>query len=133
MNGTRDLVVQLKGRAPATVVHTMPQPGLNEARLAARTCTRASLDNEKANSKGKVRVECAAAIHFMWNMGWEKVMDAYMPTTPQCEGASSRRKKLGVDVQNMVGEFCKHASTCVFAWHSARFSGADLGRLGAIA
>ena len=76
INETRDLVVQLTGKAPATVARTMLQPVLNEVRLAARTCTCASLNNDKANSQGKVRMECAAAIHFMRNRGWEKVMDA---------------------------------------------------------
>ena len=74
VNGTRDLVVQLTGKAPATVARTMLQPVLDEARLAARTCTRASLNNDKANSKGKVRMECAAAIHFKRNRGWEKII-----------------------------------------------------------
>ena len=76
INGARDLVVQLTGKAAATVARTMLQLVLDEARLAARTCTRASLNNDKANSKGKVRMECAAAIHFMRNRGWEKVIDA---------------------------------------------------------
>ena len=76
VNGTRDLVVQLTGKAAATVARTMLQPVLDEARLAARTCTRASLNNDKANSKGKVRMECAAPIHFMRNRGWEKIIDA---------------------------------------------------------
>ena len=76
VNGMRDLVVQLTGIAPATVARTMLQPVLDEARLAARTCTRASLNNDKANRKGKVRMECAAAIHFMRNRGWEKIIDA---------------------------------------------------------
>ena len=76
INGTRDLVVELTGNTPATVARTMLQPVLDEARFAARTCTRASLNNDKANSKGKVRMDCAAAIHFMRNRGWEKVMDA---------------------------------------------------------
>ena len=76
INGTRDLVVQLTGKAPATVARTMLQPVLDEARLAARTCTRASLNNDKANSKGKVRMECAAAIHFMRNRGCDKIIDA---------------------------------------------------------
>ena len=65
INGTRDLVAQLTGKAPAIVAHTMLQPVLDEATLAARTCTRASLNNEKANNKGKVRMEYDAAIHFM--------------------------------------------------------------------
>ena len=41
INGTGDLVVQLIGKAPATVARTMPQPILDEARLAAKSCTRA--------------------------------------------------------------------------------------------
>ena len=76
INGTRDLVVQLTEKAPATVARTMVQPVLDEARLAARTCTRASLNNDKANSEAKLRMECAAAIHFMRNRGWEKIIDA---------------------------------------------------------
>ena len=76
INGTRDLVLQLTGKAPANVARTMLQPVLDEARLAARTCTRASLNNDKANGKGKVRMECATAIHFMRNRGWEKIIDA---------------------------------------------------------
>ena len=76
INETRDLVVQLTHKASATVARTMPQPILDEARLAARTCTRASLSNEKANSKRRVRMECVAAIHFMTNRGWEKVINA---------------------------------------------------------
>ena len=67
INGTRGLVVQLTSKAPAAVVGTMLQPVLDEARLAARTCTRASLNNDKANTKGNVRMECVAAIHFMRN------------------------------------------------------------------
>ena len=76
INATRDLVVQLTRKAPATVARTMLQPVLDEARLAARTCTRASLNNDKAGSKGRVRMGCAAAIHFMQNRGWEKILDA---------------------------------------------------------
>ena len=45
----------------------------------------------------------------------------------RCQAASSRSKKLGVGVQNVVGQFGKHV--CAFAWRSAWFSGADLGRL----
>ena len=76
INETRDLVVQLTSKAPATVAHNMLQTNFDEARLAAKTCTLASVNNEKANSKGKVMMECAAAIHLMRNKGWEKVLDA---------------------------------------------------------
>ena len=104
MNGTWDLVVQLTGKAPPTVARTMLQLNLDEARLAARTGTRASLNNDKANSKGKVRMECAAAIHFMRKQGSGEG-NGCLPPTPQCEAASSRWKKFGVGVQNMVREF----------------------------
>ena len=49
---------------------------LDEARLAAKTCTGPSLNNEKVSNKGKVRLECAFAAHFMQNKRWEKVIDA---------------------------------------------------------
>ena len=114
LNGTRDLVVQLTGKAPASVARTMLQPVLDEAPLAAQTCSRASLNNDKANSKGKVRMGCAAAIHFMQNRGWEKVMDACL-------------QHPGLRQHQVWWENC--ASMCVFAWRSAWFSGADFGRL----
>ena len=75
INGTRDLVVQLTGNAPTIVACTMLQPILDQARVVAKTCMRASLSNEKAKSKRKVRMEFVAAIHFMRNRGWEKVID----------------------------------------------------------
>ena len=101
------------------------QPLFDEARFAARTCTRASLNNDKANSKGKVRMECAAAIHFMWNRGWEKVMHACL------QHPSVRQHQVGEKSWESV---CKtwwesFAGICVFAWRSAWFSGANLGRL----
>ena len=125
VNGTRDLVVQLTGKAPATVARTMLQPVLDEARLAARTCTCASLNSDKANSKGKVRMECAAAIHFMRNRGWEKIIDACL------EQPSVRQHQVGGKSWESV---CKawwenFASMCVYGWRSAWFSGANLGRL----
>ena len=79
--GTRDLVVQFTSKASASVARTMLQPVFDEARLAARTCTHASSNNEKANSNGKVRMECAATIHFMRNTGWGKVTDACLQHT----------------------------------------------------
>ena len=125
INGTRDLVVQLTGKAPANVARTMLQPVLDEARLAARTCTRASLNNHKENSKGKVRMDRAAAIHFMRNRGWEKIIDACL------EQPSVRQHQVGGKSWESV---CKtwwenFASMCVYAWRSAWFSKADLGRL----
>ena len=125
-NGTRDLVVQLIGQAPATVAQTILQPILDETRLAPKTCTRASLNNEKANSKGKVRMECAAAVvHFMWNKGWEKVIDACLqhPSVGQHQVA-------GKSWESVCKTWWQNfASMCMFAWRSAWFSGANVGRL----
>ena len=74
-----------------------------------------------ATCKGKVRMECAAAIHFMWNRGWERVIDACL------QHPSVRQHQVGgkswESVCNTWWE--KFASMCAFAW----FSGADLGRL----
>ena len=124
INGTRDPVVQLTGKAPATLACTMLQPVLDEARLAAQTCTRASLNNDKANSKGKVRMECAAAIQFMRNTGRDKIIDACLQ--PQCGAASSRGKRW----ESVCKRWWENtASMCVYAWRSTWLSGADLGRL----
>ena len=125
INGTRDVVVQLTGKAPATVARTMLQPILDEARLAAKTCTRASLNNEKPNNKGIVRMECAAVIHFMRNKGWEKVINACLqhPSVWQHQVAG----KSWESVCNTWWE--NFASMCVFIWRSAWLSAADLGRL----
>ena len=127
INGTRELVVQLKYKAPAVVARTMLQPVSDEARLDSRTCTRASLNNQKANtkSKGKVRMECAAAIHFMRNRRWEKVMDACLqhPSVRQ-------HQVVGKNCESVWKTWWENfASRCVFAWRSAWFSGADLGWL----
>ena len=129
INRTRDLVVQLIGKPPATVARTMPQAILDEARLVARTCTRASLNNDKGNSKGKVRMECVVAIHFMRSRGWEKVIDACL------QHPSVREQQVeGKSWESVCKTWWENfASMCVYAWRSAWFFGADLGRLRTIA
>ena len=125
INGTLDLVVQLTGKAPATMARTMLQPILDEAQLAARTCTRASLNNPKANGKGKVSMDCAAAINFMQNRAWEKVMDACLqhPSLRQHQVAGKSWQSV---CKTWWGNF---ASMFEFVWRSAWFSEAYLGRL----
>ena len=70
-------------------------------------------------------MECAAAIHFMRNRGWEKVMDACL------QHPSVRQNQVAGQSWESVCEtwWENFASMCVFAWHSAWFLGADLGRL----
>ena len=105
----------------------MLQPVSDEARLDARNCTRASLNNQKANTKfkGKVRMECAATIHFVRSKRWEKVMDACLqhPSVRQ-------HQVVGKNWESVWKTWWENfARMCVFAWRSAWFSGADLGRL----
>ena len=59
----------------------------------------------KQQKEGKDGVCCCHPFHAEQGMGEG---NGCLPTTPQCEAASSRRKKLGVRVQDVVGEFRKH-------------------------
>ena len=70
-------------------------------------------------------MECAAAISFMRNRGWEKVMDACL------QHPIVRQYPVGGKSWESV---CKtwsetFASMCVFAWRSAWFFGPNLGRI----
>ena len=123
INGTRDLVVQLTRKALATIARTILRPISDEARVAAKICTRASLMYEKANGKEKVRMVFVAAIHFMRNRGWEKVIDACL----QHLGVGNIKWEKTIVSWYVVGECCKHV--CAFTWRLAWFSGADVGRL----
>ena len=53
------------GKSPAVVARTILQPILNVARIAAKTCTRGTVNSEGANKPGKIRLECAEAVHLM--------------------------------------------------------------------
>ena len=70
-------------------------------------------------------MECATAIHIMQNRGWEKVIDACLPH-PIVRHHQVGGKSWESVCKTWWGKF---ASMCVFAWRSAWFSGADLGRL----
>ena len=67
--GMMDFLVAATGKSPPVVARTLFQPILNVARLAAKTCTRGTVNFEGANKRGKVRLECAAAVHLMRNKG----------------------------------------------------------------
>ena len=124
INGTRDLVVQLTGKEAATVACTMLQPVLDETRPAARTCARASLNNDKGNRKGKVRMECAAAFHFMQNCGSEKIINAYL------QHPSLRQHQVeGKSWESVCKTWWPNSTSMyVYAWRSQWFSRANLGR-----
>ena len=63
--GMRDALVAATGKSPAVVARTILQPILNVARIAAKLCTRGTVNSEGANEPGKIRLECAAAVHLM--------------------------------------------------------------------
>ena len=69
-------------------------------------------------------MECASAIHFMRNTGWEKVIDACL------QHPNVRQHQVGGKSWESVWKtwWENFASMCVFPWRSAWFPGADLGR-----
>ena len=56
------------------VVCNLFQPILDVARIQVKTVTKRRLNNDKANGKGKVRLECAMAVQFMRNPWWEALI-----------------------------------------------------------
>ena len=60
----RDAVAAATGKYAAVVVRNLFQPILDVARIQVKTVTKERLNNDKANGKGTVRLECAAAVQF---------------------------------------------------------------------
>ena len=65
ISGMRDAVVVGTGRSAAVVVRKLSQPILDVPRIQVKTVTEGRLNTYKANGKGNVRLECAAAVQFM--------------------------------------------------------------------
>ena len=63
------------GKSGAMVACTVLQPTLNIARLAAKTWTQGTISTEMASEKGRIRLECPAAVHLIRNKGWETRID----------------------------------------------------------
>ena len=61
----RDAVAAAMGKSAAVVVRNLFQPILDVVYIQANTVAKGTLNSDKANGKGKVRVECAATVHFM--------------------------------------------------------------------
>ena len=53
----------------------MFQPMLDVACVVAKTAAKGTLNTDKANGKGKVRLECAATICFMFTWGQETLIN----------------------------------------------------------
>ena len=101
------------------------QPILDFARIQAKTVTKGRLNNDKANWKGKVRLECAAAVQFMRTQRWE----ALITLCPE-EGGMNNKRVGG----RLWGDVCRKwwdnfAKMCVYAWQTGWLSGGDVGRL----
>ena len=65
------------------------QPILDVACIQAKMVTKGRLNNDKANWKGKVRLECAAAVQFMRTRRWE----ALITICPEDGGMNSLRRE----------------------------------------
>ena len=64
-SGMRNVVAAATGKFGAIVVPNFFEPILDVARIQAETVTKGRSNNDKANGKGKVRLECAVAVQFM--------------------------------------------------------------------
>ena len=74
ISGMRDAVAAATGKSVAVVVHNFFQAILDVARIQAKTVTKGRLNNDKANRKGKVRLEFAVAVQFMRTRRWEAII-----------------------------------------------------------
>ena len=110
------------GKSPAVVARTLLQPILNVARLAAKTCTRGTINFEGAKFKGEILLECAAAVHLMRNKGWETLIDECVHKGGMEGGRVARQ--LWVDVCRKW--WTNFSAMCVFAWQTRWFTGGDL-------
>ena len=62
------------GKFAAFVVRDLFQPILDVARIQANTVTKGRLNNDKANGRAKVRLQCAAPRQFMRDRRWEALI-----------------------------------------------------------
>ena len=74
ISGMRNTVAAATGKSADVVVRNLFEPILHVARVQAKTGTTGRLNNDKANGKGKVRLECAAAVQFMRSQWWDALI-----------------------------------------------------------
>ena len=115
------------GKSAAVVVRNFFQPILDVARMAAKRVItgRMAKGNDSANAKGKVRLECAAAVQFMRTRRWEALIAVCL------EEGGIYNKWVG---GRPWGDVCRQwwdnfAKMCIYAWRTFWLSGVDLGRL----
>ena len=125
ISGMRDAVAAAKGKSAAVVVRNLFQPILDVARIQAKTVTKGRSNNDKANGKGKVRLECAAAVQFMRTRRWETLITICL------EEGGTNNERVG---SRLWGDVCREwwdnfAQVCVYAWQTDWLSGGKVGRL----
>ena len=89
--GMRDAVSADMTKSAAVVVRNLFQPILDVARIQAKTVTKGTLNNDKANGKRKVRLVCAAAVQFRRTRRWEALF------TICVEEGGMNHKRVGAD------------------------------------
>ena len=125
MSGMRDPVVATTGKSGTIVARNLLQPILDVAPIQAKTIRMGRLNNDKANGKGKLRLECAAAVQFMRTKRLEAL------TMICLEEGGTTIKLVGGRLWGDVGRECwdKCAETCVYAWQMEWLSRGDVRRL----
>ena len=124
-SGMRDAVSAPTGKSVAVIVRNFFQHVLDVARIQAKMATRGSWNNNRANGKGKVRLECAAVVQFMRTERWEALIMVCLK-----EGGISNKlvggRLWGGACREWWGSFAK---MCVYAWQTVWLSWGDVGRL----
>ena len=123
--GMCNAVAATTGKSAAVVLRNLFLPILDVARIQAKTVTKGRLNNDKANRKGKVRLECAGGVLFMRTRRWEALI-----TTCLEEGGLNNKRvggRLWDDVCRKWGD--NFTVMCVYACQAEWRCGGDVGRL----
>ena len=125
ISGMPDTVAATTGKSAVVVVGNLFQPILDAARIQARMVTKGRFNNDKANGKGKVRLECAAVVQCMRIWRWEALI------TMCLEEGGINNKQVG---GSLWGDGCREwwdnfARMCVYAWQANWLSGGKVERL----
>ena len=125
ISGMCEAMAAATGKSAAVVVRHLFQPIRDVARIQAKTVTKGRYNNDKANTKGKVRLECAAAVQFMRTGRWEALLAICL------EEGGMNNKRVG---SRLWGGVCREwwdnfAKMCVYAWQTGWMSGGNVGRL----
>ena len=115
----RDTMAAAEGKSTAVIVRHLFEPISDGARIQGKTVTKGRLNYDKANTGRQVRLDCAAAEHFMRTRLWEAFV------TKCLEEGGTNNKRVG---GRLWGDVCREwwdnfAKTCVYAWQTSWLSG----------